>query len=539
MGLMDFVKSEARQMAIARPDQYKSLIIYKHPDETISKWSQCTVDSDEGAVFFREGRVHGILGAGRHTLDAATYPFLTGLVDKYAGGDIFKSEIFFVRTQPLRNDPVKFGGRVAMKDPVTDVLVKAMVHGTFVVRVMDPVKFIIGLTGQSVQAHDNNEILKYVRDKFNAGARTALSNAFKKEQVCVLEYDLEREAINDALKAQSTVPELDEVGLQITEIIDFVIKLNPEDEAAVKEIWDLEKLEIRRARARARAELEAKKIELEGRRLEIGVDVDERQQYVNMASNPNYMRHAQAEAMLGAGEGMAKGGDGASLAGMGAQMAVGVGMGGMMHQGMHQGFQAPQYQHAPPPQGGGAVACQGCGFQNNGGGKFCANCGKPLAPPAPQGGGFCANCGNGLAPGAKFCANCGTASGPPQGGPPQGGGYPPAGGGGPQGGGAPPQGGGYPQASQGGGQYAGGAPQQGYPQAPQGQPQPGYPQAPQGQPQPGYPQAPQGQPQPGYPQAPQGQPQQGYPQAPQQGGYPQAPGGQGGPQGGQGPQGQG
>ena len=480
MGLMDFVKSEVRQMAIARPDQYKSLIIYKHPDETIAKWAQVTVDSDEGAVFFRDGCVHGILGAGRHTLDAATYPFLTGLVDKYAGGDIFKSEIFFVRTKPLRNDPVKFGGRVSMTDPATKMPCQPMIHGEMVVRVMDPVKFILELTGQSVQAHDNSEILEYVKKSFVSGVRQALARTLTEKQTSILEYDMIRDDIEAGF--QKGVPDLDEVGLQVTELIDFEVKLSSRDRERLETAW--EKVSV--AKLQKQAELEMRKMEIE-------VEVAERQQYVNMAQNPAYMRHAQAEAMLGAGKGMAKGGGDASLAGVGAQMAVGMGMGGMMH----QGFMAPQYQHAAPPQPGGAVACQGCGFQNQGGGKFCANCGKPLAPPAPQGGGFCANCGNGLAPGAKFCANCGTAA--PQAGPPQG-----------------------------GGQYAGGPPQQpGYPPAPQQQ---GYPQAPQ---QGGYPQAPQ---QGGYPQAPQGQPPQ---QPPQQGGYPQAPGGQGGPQGGQGPQGQG
>ncbi|MEZ4440125.1 MAG: SPFH domain-containing protein [Polyangiaceae bacterium] len=461
MGIWDFAKSEARQMAIARPDQFKHLIVYKHPDETIAKWSQVTVDSDEGAVFFREGRVHGILGAGRHTLDGAMYPFLTGLIDKYAGGDVFKSEIFFVRTQPLRNDPVKFGANIAMTDPVTQMPCKPMIHGEFVVRVMDPVKFIIGLTGQSAQIQDNQAILRYVSEKFKGAIRQPLGLTLKQTQTSVLEADMVRDQLEDAMK--KSVPELDEIGLQITELIDFVVKLSPQDREKVERIWEKLKVAILEKRA-----------ELEMRKMEIEVDVAERQQYVDMAGNQNYMRHAQAEAMLGAGQGMAKGGDGAGLAAMGAQMAVGMGMGGMMH----QGFAAPQYQHAPPPQPGGAVACRGCGFQNNGGGKFCANCGQPLAPPAPppQQGGFCSNCGSGLAAGAKFCANCGT---PQQAAPP-------------------------------------GAPQAGYPQAPQG-----------GPPQGGQYAAP---PQPGYPQAPQG----GYP-APPPGGYPPA-GGHGGQGGGQ-PQG--
>ncbi len=484
MGLLDFVKSEVRQMAIARPDQYKNLILYKHPDETIAKWAQVTVDSDEGAVFFKEGRVHGILGAGRHTLDAATYPFLTGLVDKYGGGDIFKSEIFFVRTQPIRNDPVKFGGKVSMTDPTTKMPCQPMIHGEFVVRVMDPVKFIIGLTGQSVQAHDNNEILAYVSKAFRSGVRQALARILHEQQTSIIEYDMVRDEIEKGF--QKSVPDLDEIGLQVTELVDFVVKLADSDRQRIEKIW--EKIKV--------AVLE-KKAELEMRRMEIEVDLAERQAYVNMAQNPAYMAHAQAEAMMGAGKGMEKGGSGAGVANLGAQMAMGVGMAGMFQ----QGFQPPQYQRVQPQAQAGGVQCGGCGTMNAGG-KFCANCGQPLAPPPPVAGGFCSNCGNGLAPGAKFCANCGTAQAAPPAaqGAPQG--YPPAGGpvvGAPQ----PGQPQGYPQAPQGYPQ----APQQGYPQAPQG-----YPQAPQQ----GSPQAPQG-----YPQAP----PQGYPPAPQPPGAPPPHGG--------------
>jgi membrane protease subunit (stomatin/prohibitin family) len=498
---MDFVKGGVREMMIARPDNLKYLIVYKHPDETVPMWSQLTVDSDEGCVFFRDGQVFGILGPGRHTLDSSNIPFLGQLVDKFTGGNVFKAEVFFVRNQPLRNDPVKFGGKVSMSDPVTTVTCQPMIHGEFVPQVMDPVKFIIGLTGQHVQPHDNQAILKYVGDKFRSGVRQALATVLHAEKTSILEYDMVRPAIEAGFK--QSVPDLNEVGLRVSELVDFVVKLSPQDREKLEKIWDTMKVRM----VQLRADMEAKRLELEMRQMEIGVDVSERQQYVNMAQNPAYMAHAQAEAMMSAGRGMEQGGgDGAGIAGMGAQMAMGVGMAGMFQQGFYQPAPNPQPVAAPP---GGSVTCSACGTQNAGG-KFCANCGKPLAPPPST---FCSNCGSNVA--GKFCANCGTASAggggaPPQGGPPQGGAPP---------GGAPP----------------GGAPQGGYPPAPaQGAAPGGYPPA-QGAPQ-GYPQAPQGG---AYPQAPQGQgggyppPQQGgYPQAPQQGGYPQAPQGQG-PQGGQ------
>jgi len=46
------------------------------------------------------------------------------------------------------------------------------------------------------------------------------------------------------------------------------------------------------------------------------------------------------------------------------------------------------------------LACPHCGFANQSGAKFCANCGKPVAARCPE-------CGADVAAGARFCSNCG------------------------------------------------------------------------------------------------------------------------------------
>jgi hypothetical protein len=48
--------------------------------------------------------------------------------------------------------------------------------------------------------------------------------------------------------------------------------------------------------------------------------------------------------------------------------------------------------------------CPACGAKAPLSGKFCGECGKPLAPPKKT---ACAKCNAKLAEGAKFCAECG------------------------------------------------------------------------------------------------------------------------------------
>ena len=57
MGVMDFFKRGVREMMIARPDEAKAQVVWKHPDPTIPMKSQLTVEADEKAVFFKDGKV--------------------------------------------------------------------------------------------------------------------------------------------------------------------------------------------------------------------------------------------------------------------------------------------------------------------------------------------------------------------------------------------------------------------------------------------------------------------------------------------------
>src|ERR1700755_574849 len=98
MGIMDFVKGGVREMMIARPDNLKSLIVYKHPDQNIPMYSQLTVDSDECALFFKDGTYQGYLPPGRHTLQSQNIPFLNQLVTKFTGGEVLHAAWIFAHT---------------------------------------------------------------------------------------------------------------------------------------------------------------------------------------------------------------------------------------------------------------------------------------------------------------------------------------------------------------------------------------------------------------------------------------------------------
>src|SRR5688572_14432099 len=169
MGIIEFFKDGVKEMAIARPDEAKDYWVYKHPDQTIPWKAQLTVDSDEIALFFKNGKYVGTLDAGRHTLDANNIPFLGQLIDKFTGGNVFISEVFFVTTR--EHASIKFGTSVGdVPDPQTQLRVRLMVHGEFSAKCFDPMKFLIGLVGQRMAENDKfigwfkSQVQKTIKD---------------------------------------------------------------------------------------------------------------------------------------------------------------------------------------------------------------------------------------------------------------------------------------------------------------------------------------------------------------------------------------
>ena len=391
MGVMDFVKNGVREMMIARPDHFKHLIVYKHPDQNFPFWSQLTVDSDECAVFFKDGRFHGVLPPGRHTLSTQNIPFLNNIVNKFTGGDVFISEIFFVKTSPVRSVP--FGGPIGdMIDPLTQEQVIPRIFGEFSLVVTDPVRFILGYTGQAAQG-DNDQVLHWIKGLFMNGVKTTLGELCEVEGKSVLQAVSLTSKLSNAFVANA--PDLQDIGVRILQMGQFNINFSEEDRQRLVAA-NAEVAKANRGVKIAEAQAKAKQFELDQKYKQ-----DER--YVqNLAGN--YNNYAAGQAMIGAGQGMATHGVEGGVAGAGIQMAMGVNMANAM-----SGAMQPQPNVGAAPQfspGGATVTCGKCQTRQPGG-KFCAECGTALAQAKK----FCTGCGQELLGAAKFCANCGTPAG--------------------------------------------------------------------------------------------------------------------------------
>jgi len=411
MGILDFVKSGVQEMMIARPDDKKDLLVYKHADATVPHWSQLTVDADEAAVFFRDGSVVGTLrtaGAGqRHTLSAQNIPFLSNLVDSFTGGNVFVTDLFFVTMRPVRN--VTFGGELGyMEDPLLGEMVTPRIYGTFSYQVLNPEALIVKYLGLRHTTREQQE--QWIKDLWLRSVTTVVG------QVCVSEEKslLQMMPLQNMLAERfiQAAPDLNEIGIKVLEVGNFKLNLSPEDEATLKEA-QAEIGEAKRAARKARIAVAQAEAEAQAKQFELDQNFANESRYVQNLAGGSYGQYAAGRAMIGAGDGLAKGeggggegggGGGGMMAG-GAGLGVGMAMANMMGQSMQQpGGHPPQQQQPQAPAApSGPVTCPECSTEVPGG-KFCASCGANLTPRAK----FCPSCGTQGGAAAKFCASCGT-----------------------------------------------------------------------------------------------------------------------------------
>ena len=297
MGLLN----EARREFIAAPDTAKGQIVYKWPDQNIRKFTRAIVEPDAVAVFMSQGQVMGVLVPGQHTLDAKELPFLGMFVDWASGGNAFKAEIYFVGTREFPNN--RFGGRLdEVQDPQTGLIVTLRTFGEYALRVNDPTKLILNLVG-TVDVTNNQAVTGWVTQQLLKVTRTTVTTQLMSGTWPILGLSMHSPEI-ESQSLEAANRELADYGISLTRLGNVDVNLDDDDNARLKKLAG---------------------------------DTA----YSRLAGG--FLQAAQAEALQGAGQGMAQGG------GAVTPMFMGMGM-GMAGQVMQAPMQAP---YNPPPPGPG------------------------------------------------------------------------------------------------------------------------------------------------------------------------------------------
>lgn len=222
---------EIKRQFIARPDEAKDKILYKWPDRNIRLLTQLTVQQDEVAVFFKDGKVVGTLGAGRHNLNGKDIPFIGGLIDTLTGGDILISELYFVSTRQFASLP--FGGKLdTIEEPATKLFLELRVFGEYALTVKNAEHLILRLVGTQ-NLESNEEVTEWIKSQIMKVVRMLVATKIKGKEwdvIAIAQYNKELEkALTEAVNI-----ELDEYGVNIEKFGNVTISMKDEDAETLK-----------------------------------------------------------------------------------------------------------------------------------------------------------------------------------------------------------------------------------------------------------------------------------------------------------------
>jgi len=198
----------------------------RHANE-IKYGAKLTVREGQAAVFVNEGRMADVFGPGMYTLETKNLPILSTILGwKYGFNSPFKAEVYFIATR--RFTDLKWGtsNPIMLRDPEFGP-VRIRAFGTYAVQVTDPAAFLRQLvaTDPSFEAY---EITGQLRNTIVARFVDAVGAA--KIPVLDLAGNYEKVAQEAMLRIR---PELAEMGLALPSFYIENISLPAEVEAAL------------------------------------------------------------------------------------------------------------------------------------------------------------------------------------------------------------------------------------------------------------------------------------------------------------------
>jgi excisionase family DNA binding protein len=299
MGLMDFIKGELIEI-IEWTDDSRDTLSYRFPDDDkeIKRGAQLIVRESQAVQFVYLGQFGDLFGPGKHELITDNIPVLSTLKGwKYGFETPFKADVYYVTTRLFTGNKWGTSNPVMVRDQDFGI-VRLRAFGTYDFRIVNVPRFLKEVAGTDVHFR-----LDEFADAMRSRLVSVFSEALATSKVPALDIATRYSELGQALLPLINPVLLDKYGLEMGSFIIENVSVPPEVEEAI----------------------------------------DKRSSMAAVGNLNDFVKYQMAK-------GFEKGG--AGVAGVGAEVAVGLAMAGsMMNQPGGIAGQATPAAAAAPAQG--------------------------------------------------------------------------------------------------------------------------------------------------------------------------------------------
>lgn len=260
-------------MALAELVKYEgdnSTFIWKYPSEDFNIMSELIVHESQEAIYVANGVATEPFGPGRYKLDTTNIPFLTKLVDKVTGVQMFHGEVYFInKTVQMA---VKWGtdSKVRFIEPTMNIPVEIGASGELNLAVSDSKKLLFSLVGTTKGISWNEQgfgftqsLQKSFRPLISTSVKSNLPAAIKQRNIDIVEVDEHLEELSEELRNRMN-PGFEEYGLTIPQFYLTTVVL-PDGDRNFDRLKELHTIALQQRMAAAEADVKTAQAEAEAR----------------------------------------------------------------------------------------------------------------------------------------------------------------------------------------------------------------------------------------------------------------------------------